>query len=541
LGLANYYRQFVKDFTKIAKPLHQLVRKEEKWRWGEEQEEAFAKLKEIFTTEPVLAAPDLDKKMRVEADTSDYATGRVLLVKEEDEKWRPVAFIFKSLNDTERNYEIHDKEMLAVIRCLEAWRHFLEGARTKFEIWTDHKNLEYFMMNQKLNRQQARWALFLSRFDFILKHVPGSKMGKVDGLSRRPDWRKGVEKDNEDRTLVKAEWLKKVGIEEVLIEGVDLLKKVRESKAKDDEVIKVVEEIKRAGIRMLRDEEWREENGLMLKEGKVYVPKNEELRTEIIRLHHDTPIGGHGGQWKTVELVTRNFWWPGVTREIKRYVEGYDACQRNKNQTTAPAGKLMPNEAPKKPWTHIMADFITKLPLAQGYDAILVVCDRLTKMAHFVLTTEKTSAERLARLFRDHVWKLHRLPESIISDRGAQFAANLMRELNWILGIETKLSTAFYPQTDGQTERTNQELEQYLRMFIDHRQEQWPEWLGTAEFAYNNKVNTLTKVSPFRANSGRDPRIGFEMRKQRKSEGAKEFAERMKRIQEEAQTALKKV
>ena len=541
MGLANYYRQFVKDFTKIAKPLHQLVRKEEKWRWGEEQEEAFAKLKEIFTTEPVLAAPDLDKKMRVEADTSDYATGRVLLVKEEDEKWRPVAFIFKSLNDTERNYEIHDKEMLAVIRCLEAWRHFLEGARTKFEIWTDHKNLEYFMMNQKLNRQQARWALFLSRFDFILKHVPGSKMGKVDGLSRRPDWRKGVEKDNEDRTLVKAEWLKKVGIEEVLIEGVDLLKKVRESKAKDDEVIKVVEEIKRVGIRMLRDEEWREENGLMLKEGKVYVPKNEELRTEIIRLHHDTLIGGHGGQWKTVELVTRNFWWPGVTREIKRYVEGYDACQRNKNQTTAPAGKLMPNEAPKKPWTHIMADFITKLPLAQGYDAILVVCDRLTKMAHFVLTTEKTSAERLARLFRDHVWKLHGLPESIISDRGAQFVANLMRELNWILGIETKLSTAFYPQTDGQTERTNQELEQYLRMFIDHRQEQWPEWLGTAEFAYNNKVNTLTKVSPFRANSGRDPRIGFEMRKQRKSEGAKEFAERMKRIQEEAQTALKKV
>ena len=162
-------------------------------------------------------------------------------------------------------------------------------------------------------------------------------------------------------------------------------------------------------------------------------------------------------------------------------------------------------------------------------------------MAHFVPTTEKTSAEGLARLFRDHVWKLHRLPESIILDRGSQFAANLMRELNWILGIETKLSTAFYPQTDGQTERTNQELEQYLRMFIDHRQEQWPEWLGTAEFAYNNKVNTLTKVSPFRANSGRDPRIGFEMRKQRKSEGAKEFAERMKRIQEEAQTALKKV
>jgi len=133
-------------------------------------------------------------------------------------------------------------------------------------------------------------------------------MGKANGLSRRPDWRKGIEKDNEDRTLVKAEWLRKAGTEEVLIEGVDLLKKVRESKAKNDEVIKAVEEMKRAGVKMLRDEEWREEDGLILKEEKIYVPKDEELRTEIIRLHYDTPVGGHGGQWKTVELVTRNFW-----------------------------------------------------------------------------------------------------------------------------------------------------------------------------------------------------------------------------------------
>ena len=131
--------------------------------------------------------------------------------------------------------------------------------------------------------------------------------------------------------LVKEEWLRKAGTEEVLIEGVDLLKKVRESKAKDDEVIKAVEEMKRAGVKMLRDEEWREEDGLMLKEEKVYVPKDKELRTEIIRLHHDTPVGGHGGQWKTIELVTRNFWWPGVMKEVKRYVEGCDSCQRNKN------------------------------------------------------------------------------------------------------------------------------------------------------------------------------------------------------------------
>jgi len=187
LGLANYYRRFIKDFARVARPLNMLIRKDKKWRWEEAQQKAFDKLKQVFTTKLVLAALDLDKEFRVEANASNYATGGVLSIKCSDEKWRPVTFISKSLSDIERNYEIHDKEMLAVVRCLEAWRHFLEGAMVKFEIWTDHKNLKYFIKAQKLNRKQARWALYLSRFDFMLKHVPGSKMGKADSLSRRPD------------------------------------------------------------------------------------------------------------------------------------------------------------------------------------------------------------------------------------------------------------------------------------------------------------------------------------------------------------------
>jgi len=364
--------------------------------------------------------------------------------------------------------------MLAVVRCLETWRHFLEGAVEKFEIWTDYKNLEYFMKVQNLNRRQAKWALYLSRFNFMLKYVPGSKMGKANSLSRRPDWEIRVEKDNEDEMLVKPEWLevRKTEAVEIIVDGVDLLEEIRKSKVKDDKVVKVVEEIKQARVKMLRDEEWREVDGIMYKEEKVYVPKNEKLRAEIIKLHYDTPIGGHGGQWKMVKLVTRNFWWPGVTKEMKRYVEGCDACQRNKNCTEQPAGKLMPNSILERPWTHILADFITKLPLVQGYNSILVVVDWLTKMVHFIPTTEKTLAEELARLFRDNMWKLHGLPESIISDRRPQFTAGLMRELNEMLEIKSKLSMVFYSQTDGQTERVNQELEQYLRMFINHRQEQ---------------------------------------------------------------------
>jgi len=200
----------------------------------------------------------------------------------------------------------------------------------------------------------------------------------------------------------------------------------------------------------------------------------------------------------------------------------------------------MPNSIPEKPWTHISADFITKLPIAQGYDSILVVVDRLTKMVHFIPTTEKTSAEGLARLFRDNVWKLHGLPKSIVSDRGLQFIAGIIWELNRMLGIKSKLSTAFHPQTNGQTERVNQELEQYLRMFIDHRQEQWPDWLGTAEFAYNNKMYSSTKVLPFKANYGQDPRMGFEMRRKGKYKEAEKFITKMKEIQEEAKAVLGK-
>ena len=304
-----------------------------------------------------------------------------------------------------------------------------------------------------------------------------TKMGKADSLSRRPDWEVGVEKNNKDEMLVNPEWLevRKTKKVEVIVEEVDLLEKVRQSRVKDDEMVKAVKEMKWAGVKMLRDEEWREVDGVIYKEGKVYVPKDNILRAEIIRLHYGMLVEGHGGQWKTVELVTRNFWWPGVTKEVKRYMEECDSCQRNKNCIEQLAGKLMPNSIPEKPWTHILVDFITKLPLAQGYDTILVVVDQLTKIVHFIPTTERTSAKGLARLFRDNVWKLHGLPKSIILDRGLQFVAGLIRELNKMLGIESKMFTVFYPQIDGQTKRVNQELKQYLRMLIDHRQEQWPD------------------------------------------------------------------
>jgi len=207
-----------------------------------------------------------------------------------------------------------------------------------------------------------------------------------------------------------------------------------------------------------------------------------------------------------------------------------------KNRTEELGGKLKLSEVLEKPWTHLMVDFITKSPVVAGKDVILVVCDRLSKMMHFVATTEGTSAEELARLFRNNVWKLHRLPESMVSDRKPQFAEELTKELNRMLGIEMRLSTAFHPQMEWM----NQELEQYLRFFVNHRQKDWPEWLASVEFVVNNKVHTATKVSPFMANYRRELRMGGDIRKREKVEKAMEFVERMKKIYEEAGVALKK-
>ena len=171
-------------------------------------------------------------------------------------------------------------------------------------------------------------------------------MGKADGLSRRADWKVGIDKDNENQIFIKDHWIR--NMYEVVVEGpeVDLLEKIKKARSKNEDVVRVVEKMKKTRVKELRGNEWKIEGDLVLKEGKVYVLKDEKLRAEIIRLHHDVPAAGHGGRWKMVELVTRNYWWPGVTRDVGKYVEGCNLCQRMKNRTEEPAEKLKLSEVP---------------------------------------------------------------------------------------------------------------------------------------------------------------------------------------------------
>jgi hypothetical protein len=541
IGFCNFYRRFIQGFSEIARPLHDLTKKGAPWTWNAEHRTAFWRLKERITSSPVLIFPSDDKPYKLEADSSNFATGAILSQEGEDGKWHPVAFMSKSLNEVERNYDIHDMEMLAIIRALEEWRHYLEGTKHTFQIWTDHKNLEYFMTAKKLNRRQARWSLFLSRFDFSLHHRPGKSSGKPDALSRRPDHGKG-ENDNENVTLLKPSYFLIQALKQghALVNGdeAEILKKIRNCKDLDEKVVKAVEEMKDSNFKKLDGHEWSEEQGLILFRGKVYVPKNPEIRREIVKLHHDSVIAGHPGRWKTLELVTRNYWWPGISRYIAFYVKGCDRCNRTKTFPAKPVGKLVPTQIPEDVWDIITVDLIVGLPESNGYNAIMVVVDRLGKMIHAIPTTDTVTSAGVAKLFRDHVWKLHGLPKQIISDQGPQFVAQFMKELNSIFGIKTASSTAWHPQTDGQTERANQEIEQYLRLFVNHRQDDWADWLALAEFSHNNRVQASTRQTPFMLNNGRHPRMGTEPLRASKVESVNDFVQRMQSARKEAEAAL---
>ena len=513
LGFSNFYRRFIKDYSKIARPLFDLTKKDMPWSWTQECEAAFVRLKATFTSSPVLLLPDPDKRYLVEVDASDFATGGVLSQKGPDDLWHPVAYLSKSLSEPERNYDIYDKELLAIVRALEAWRHYLEGSPHAVEIWTDHKNLEYFKTAQKLNRRQARWSLFLSRFDFVLVHKPGIS-NRSDAMSRRPDHREGVEDDNSDRVLLDPKFFRIRSTRPGAVNSVgdtELRRRIRDCPTRDLDVARALDTIMKNGPRSLAKglQEWNYEEGLILFRGKVYVPADRELRRDIVKRYHDSPMAGHPGRHKTYELVSREFWWPGMSVFVRDYVRGCAVCQATKNQTNPHHIPLVPNAIPTRPFGVLTTDYVTDLPPSgpEGYDALNVTVDRSTK-AIFLSPCHKTiDADGTVDLLFNTVYRRVGLWDQLISDRGAQFASKVTRGVLEKLGVQSSLSTAYHPQTDGETERVNQEVEQYLRAFCNYRQDDWVRWLPYAEFSHNSRVHSATGRAPFELWYGFIPRM----------------------------------
>lgn len=510
LGLANFYRRFVKDYSKIAAPLTALLKKNIKFRWTPPAQAAFEELKRRLIANPILRYFDPTKPCTLETDASDYALGAVCSQYDNDGRLHPIAYYSRKLLPAEMNYQVYDKELLAIVCAFKHWRHYLEFSSQPTTIFTDHRNLEYFSTTRHLSRRQVRWSELLADFHFVIKYRPGSQNAAADALSRRDKPEGGSEPDKTPlgktaMTMIPPiHFLNAIKSLPLFPEPTPIHDSIQRHLPSDTHFGPILE---RAKVNPGQDKRYTIQDGLLLQDGLVCVPDNQGIKKSILEECHDALAVGHFGISKTFDLVSRTFTWPGMRKYIQDYIKGCDTCQRNKSANHKPYGLLQPLPVPSRPWSSISVDFITQLPPSKGYTAICVFVDRFTKMAHFCPTTDDIDAEGTVQLFIQRVFSAHGLPDDVVSDRGVTFTSRFTQLMLKSLSIQQNLSTAFHPRTDGQTERINSILEQYLRCYVDYQQTNWSQLLPIAEFAYNNASHSTTKKTPFFANLGYHPKF----------------------------------
>lgn len=556
IGFANYYREFIPRFSDIAQPLTNLTKKEVQFHWGDAEQTAFESLKRLLIGAPVLAPFDPEKETRIQPDSSGYCIGGELSQLDSNDKWRPVAFFSKKCLPAEVNYPIHDKELLAIMRCLQEWQSMLRSLRG-FTILSDHKNLEYFMRKQRLSERQMRWALELSEYQFTIAHQPGKEAVVPDALSRRDqdlpknlgDERlqgrfhqllaknNGILSLSSMSTMLESPVARRVRVGAAWVLGGDRdqdhdeepdkanaplcpfldsepkLQHLWEEALSRNKRYWLLRNMVRDGIRQIPSQ-WGlpisisecaiDEGKRLLWRDRIWIPYYEPLRTAIIQQCHDSALAGHPGRDLLKAIVSRNFTWPGLSQDIRQFLPNCDICGSKAIWREKKRGLLKPLPVPERQWSEISIDFVTDLPSSKsGATFVMVVTDRLFKSCIFRAMKDITVDAVISALIECLI-QHHGLPSAIVSDRGPQFVSLMWKRLCSLMKITRRVSTAFHPATDGSTERMNQELEAYLRCYISYYQDDWEQLLPVAMLAINGRTSSVTGMSPFFATHGYD-------------------------------------
>ena len=444
LGFTRYYRYFMQNYSAIVCPLLDLTKKVNVFKWEACHQEAFDKIKTIMCKAPVL----------LQTDASAYSIGAVLsqeggitpsLATHKKPVLHPIIYFSATFTPTERNYDIYERELLAVMKALAHWRPYPGWTKYPFTIMTDHANLQYWKSPRNLNRRTAQWHADLQEYDYEILYIPGKTNIPPDALSRLPGADKG-EMDNQ---------------------GIELL------------------DPKRFTIATIAPE------------GKIYVPAITEVKREIMTLMHNHPTASHPGRDETIRKTKERYWWPNMNQWIADYVKGCTTCQQNKNlthQKRVPIYRI-PSKQGTLPFQSVAMDLITRLPERRGHNAILTIVDQGCSRAAVFLPCHTTiTGPGVAQLYFNNIVRWFGLPTRVISDRDPRFTSQFRKALATKLGITQNLSTAFHPQTDGLSECKNQWVEQYLRLITLAAPEDWDLWLTTASAVHNNQRNQTTSL-----------------------------------------------
>ncbi|XP_073045319.1 uncharacterized protein [Primulina eburnea] len=467
LGLAGYYRRFIKDFAKIAVPLTQLTRKDNPFLWNDECEKSFCKLKEMLTSAPVLALPEGTEGFVVYTDASKEGFGCVLMQND-----KVIAYASRKLKNHELNYPTHDLELGAIVFALAKWRHYLYG---KANVVADALSRKISMACLGM-KEEREWVHIHSR-------------GHLAGLRIEPEFHTRIKQNQES----------------------------------DQEVSKL-----RTDTNFVTNSQ-----GILCYHDRICVPSS--MKKEIMEKSHQSRISIHPGGSKMYQEIKKYFWWKGMKRDIADFISQCLSCQMIKAEHQRPAGLLQPLPIPEWKWDQITMDFVTGLPqLPGGFNSIWVIVDRLTKSAHFIPISHKYGVEKLAELYQKEIIRLHGIPTTIVSDRDPKFTSRLWKKLQECLGTKLNFSTAAHPQTDGQSERTIQILEDMLRACTLDFGANWGKHLPLVEFSYNNSYQSSIKMAPYEALYGRKCRspLNWDMDEWRGTKNGQERAIRPDIIQE---------